>query len=205
MAKIIGVSKNGFEVFEHPESHSHKPDLNAEVISKIILPEGETFYRNTIDMGKVIGKDHLVETKKNDVIVHLRRGNRPGRSRMVLKPADNTSKVTVILCVCNEPEDNPASALNGKWVLVTLFEGKQGEREPFDRAFADGKNPEGLKKAEEFWATHALVPTEEELREIIENEFAYLDLCEGYGCRQLQAPLTYKTIKIAESLLNDCK
>ena len=166
----IAISANGIQVFEHPEGHSHRPDLDKEVISKIELPVDGTFVRTTVDLGRVIGKDHLVETDKYDTVVWLQRGNRPGKSRMVLKEADDTSMVTVILCVCNEPEDNPASALNGKWVLVTLFEGEPGEREPFDRAFADGKNPEGLKKAEEFWSCHALVPTEEELAQIEIND-----------------------------------
>lgn len=159
----IATSANGIKVFQHPESHSHRPDLDQEVIGRIELPTDNTFVRTTVDMGRVIGKDHLVKTNDHDIIVWLQRGNRPGKSRMVLKPADDTSLVTVILCVCNEPEDNPASVLNGKWILVTLFEGQPGEREPFDRAFADGKNPEGLRKAEEFWACHALSPTYEEL------------------------------------------
>ena len=160
----IAISANGIEVFEHPEGHSHRFDLNKEAISKIELPVDGTFVRTTVDLGRVIGKDHLVKTNEFDTIVYLQRGNRPGKSRMVLKEADDTSKVTVILCVCNEPTDNPASVLNGKWILVTLFEGEPGEREPFDRAFADGKNPEGLKKSKEFWACHALVPTEEEMK-----------------------------------------
>lgn len=159
----IATSSNGIQVFAHPEGHSHRPDLNAEAISKIELPTNSTFVRATIDLGHIIGKDHLVKTFENDYIVWLQRGNRPGKSRMVLKEAADTNFVTVILCVCDEPEDNPASVLNGKWVLVTLFEGQPGEREPFDRAFTDGKNSDELKKSEEFWATHALVPTEEEL------------------------------------------
>ena len=165
MATIIGTSLNNIPVFLHPESHSHRPDLNAEVIGKIVLPEHDTFYRNTIDIGRVIGKDHLVKTDKHDTIVYLQRGNRSGMSRMVLKEADDTSFVTIIACVAVEEEGTPAE-LVGKWILVTLFEGKQGEREPFDRAFADGKNPEGLKRSEDFWATHALVPTDEELEQI---------------------------------------
>ena len=198
----IAVSANGTPVYSHPESHSHRPDLNAEVISKIVLPEDNTFYRNTIDIGRVVGKDHLVETDKDDIIVYLRRGNRPGESRMVLKPADDTSFVTIIACVAQEGDDTPAE-LVGKWVLVTLFEGKQGEREPFDKAFADGKNPEGLEKAEEFWETHALVPTEEELKQIIEKEYAYLDRCEKWDCRRLQEELTYKITDKARALLKE--
>lgn len=58
MNNLIAVSKNGIEVFSHPEGHSHRPDLNAEVISKIELPTDRTFVRTTVDLGRVIGKDH---------------------------------------------------------------------------------------------------------------------------------------------------
>jgi len=161
----IAKSANGIEVFLHPESHSHRPDLNGEVISKITLPEDNTFFRTTVDLGHVIGKDHLVETKPEDTIIYFQRGNRPGKSRMVLKEADDTSFVTIIACVAHEEEGTPAE-LVGKWILVTLFEGKPGEREPFDRSFADGKNPEGKAAAEVFWSNHALVPTKEEMEQI---------------------------------------
>jgi len=160
----IGYTANGKLVFSCDESHSHRPDLDKEVISKIEIPSDTTFVRTTIDLGRVIGKDHLVKTDENDTIVWLQRGNRPGKSRMVLKPAEDTSFVTVILALCAEKEEGNPDVTMLKWILVTLFEGQPGEREPFDRAFVDGKNPEGLKKAEEFWTNHALVPTEEELR-----------------------------------------
>lgn len=173
----IGISANGINVYRHPESHSHRPELDTEVISKITLPEDNTFFRGTVDLGRVIGKDHLVETNNEDTIVYLQRGNRPGKSRMVLKEADNTSFVTIIACVAKEEEGTPAE-LVGKWILVTLFEGKPGEREPFDRAFEN--NPEGKVVAEAFWATHALVPTEEEKIKILEENSVDVDDLKEY-------------------------
>lgn len=180
--RFIAFSANGIPMYIHPESHSHRPDLNVEVISKIVLPEDNTFYRNTIDLGRIIGKDHLVETDEHDTIVYLQRGNRPGRSRMVLKEADDTSFATIIACVAKEEDGTPAE-LVGKWILVTLFEGKPGEREPFDRAFTNADIDEGVaaakEKAEAFWATHALVPTEEELEQIeIDDVSIALAICD---------------------------
>lgn len=163
--KVLGTSINGINVYCHPEGHSHRPDLDAEAISKIMLPKDNTFFRGTVDLGRVIGKDHLVETEEGDTIVYLQRGNRPGKSRMVLKEADDTSLVTIIACVAREEEGTPAE-LVGKWILVTLFEGEPGEREPFDHSFKN--NPEGKAAAEAFWAKHALVPTEEEMK-LIKN------------------------------------
>ena len=157
---MIGTSKNGIAVYAHPESHSHRPDLNKEVISKISLPENGSFHRETVNLGRVIGVDHLVETSAENKIVMFQRGNRPGLSRMVIdKSPDETSLVTVVLCVATDPDE-----LAGKWVLVTLFEGNPGEREPFDQSLTE----EGKAKSEAFWAFHALVPTEEELAQMKE-------------------------------------
>jgi hypothetical protein len=173
----VAISANNIPVFLHPESHSHRPDLNVEAIGKITLPEG-TFCRTTIDMGRVIGVDHLVETNDNDKIVYLRRGNRPGETRMVLRDrADDTQFVTAILCVARKDKDTP-DELVGKWILVTLYEGRQGEREPFDNAFIDADIDESVEaakqRAEAFWSTHALVPTDEEM-EIILNSYTAIE------------------------------
>ena len=63
-------SKNGVKVFIHPEvSCSHRPDLDKEVISKINI-DGCSFIRETINLGRVIGKDYLVETEDTDEIVY---------------------------------------------------------------------------------------------------------------------------------------
>lgn len=165
----IAISANNIPVFAHPESHSHRPDLNAEAINKINLPEDNTFFRCTVDMGRVIGKDHLVETEKDDLVFYWKRGNRPGESKMVLKDADDTQYVTVIACVAREEEGTPAE-LVGKWILVTLFEGCPGEREIFDRSFEkkyeDEKVMDAYRHSCDFWRCHALVPTEEELEQI---------------------------------------
>lgn len=165
MFKLYGISKNNIEIFAHPDSHPHREDLISEVLSLITLPEDNTFFRATVDLGHIIGKDHLVKTYPGDNIVYLRRGNRAGESRMVLKEAADTSFVTIICCVCSKDETTP-DELVGKWVIVTLFEGQPGEREPWDRACQN--NPELKAKSEEFWANHALVPTEDEM-EIIKK------------------------------------
>lgn len=161
----IAATANYVEVYAHPAGHPHRPDLLAETISKIILKEGETFHRETVDLGRIIGKDHLVETKPEDCIVYLRRGNRAGETRMALKEAVDTSFVTIVLCVARKDKETP-DELVGKWVVVTLFEGQSGEKEPWDNAFIDADIDNcvaaGKEKAEAFWATHALVPTDEE-------------------------------------------
>lgn len=140
------------KVYLHPQaSHSHRPELNEEVLSKINIGDN-TFIKEVVDLGRVIGKDHLVETTEEDKIVLLDRG-RGYPSRMVIgRDPENTTKATVIIAKCG-PEDG--EEWDDKYVLITLFEGEPGEPEPY------GRN-ENNQNAIEFWKTHALVPTEEE-------------------------------------------
>ena len=49
--KALGISANGIAVYAHPEGHSHRPDLAKEAISKVTLPEDNTFFRETVDKG----------------------------------------------------------------------------------------------------------------------------------------------------------
>lgn len=153
--KTYGISNNNITVYAHPEGHPHREDILAEAINKISLPTDATFHRETVDLGRVIGVDHLVETNDDAQVVMFRRGNRPGESRMVLnQPAAPTSKVTIVLCVATDPEE-----LAGKWVVVTAFEGEQGKPEPFDRR--------ATAEDAAWWEHHALVPTPEELAQIL--------------------------------------
>ena len=182
----IAISANGIEIYPRAngELHYHREDLHVEALAKITLPENSGFLRITIDMGHIIGVDHLVETTSDDTIVYLKRGNRNGLSRMVLnRKAEETRFVTAILCVNTDPEDPDfLPGTEGKWVLATLFEGDPGEKETFDRAFAKAdSDPEVAKvlaKAWAFWAKHALVPTEKELQDIKKGYAVSLQMIE---------------------------
>ena len=160
MLNQIGTTNNGIKFYNHPvASHSHRPDLDAEVISRITIKEGQTFLRETVDLGRVIGVDHLVKTDDHDHCVKMVRGNRPGATRFVLgREAEPTTKVTIVACIDRDPGET-----QGLWCLVTLFEGEPGEREPWDSSL---KTEEAKAKAEAFWKNHALVPTEEEQENI---------------------------------------
>ena len=150
--EVIGRTASGEFIYRHPDSHSHRPDLDAEAIASVIIPEGSSFHRQAVDIGRTIGVDHLVETTEEDEIVYIRRGSRSGESRMVLnRSPKETTKVFVVLCKNNDEAD----PLFGEWCLVTLFEGEPGLPEPWSR----GGDTE---EAKAFWANHALVPTDEE-------------------------------------------
>lgn len=159
--KKIGTTTDGVAVYNHPEGHSHRPDLDEEVISKITIGD-RPFVVETITLNRVIGVDHLVRTDANDIIIRYKRGNRPYYSRMVMnRTPEPTDKVTVILCKCGAEDGE----LEGKYALVTLYEGQAGSPEPY------GRNDN--QESREFWANHALVPTEEELEKIEENKISF--------------------------------
>lgn len=149
------TSKNNVSIYLHPEaSHCHRNDLIEEVLNQIVV-DG-SFIRKTINLGRIIGKDHLVETRPDDEIVFFDRG-RGYASRFTLsQEAKDTSLATVIIAQC-DASDGPE--WNGKHVLITLFEGDPGMPEPY------GRN-EGNHECIAFWETHALVPTAEERRKM---------------------------------------
>ena len=169
---IIATTADGIDVYLHPQaSHSHRPDLDVETIEKVRV-DGRPFVRETVDLGRVIGVDHLVETTDADVVISARRENNDHPSNMVLgrKPIP-TSKVSVVLCKCG-PEDG--EDWNGKYVLITLFEGDLGMPEPV------GRNAED-KDCVAFWKTHALVPTEEELEDFRKRSPELAELLAKYA------------------------
>ena len=182
----IAISANNIEIYSRAngDKHYHRPDLHVEVLKKITLPTDGGFKFAVIDMGHVIGVDHLVKTTQEDKIVYIKRGNRTGFSRMVMnREAEETRFVTAILCKNTDPADPDfLPGTEGKWVLVTLFEGDPGEKEPFDRAFAkaseDPAVAKSLAKSWKFWATHALIPTPEELAEIRKGYYSHLQFIE---------------------------
>lgn len=159
--KELGISIDGIVVYNHPEGHSHRPDLDAEVISKVTIGN-RPFVVETVTLDRVIGVDHLVETTSDDIIIRYKRGNRSNYSRMVLnRIPDPTNKVTVILCKCGQEDGE----LEGKYAIVTLYEGQAGNPEPY------GKND--TIENRRFWRAHALVPTQSELKEIEESKIVF--------------------------------
>lgn len=138
-------------------SHSHRPDLNEEVIGKVAINDRPVI-GEVVDMGRVIGLDHLVESHPDDDLFLFDRG-RGYESPMVLnRPPEPTQKVTVVICKGSEEDGE----YNGKYILITLFEGEPGMPEPFGEYLGD-------EACEAFWETHVLVPTDEELKKIFET------------------------------------
>lgn len=162
---MVCKTKDGIEVHEiDGVSHSHRTDLNEEALGMIEIGD-RGFVRDVISFDRIIGRDHLVETKNEDEIVRMSRNGNEYETRFVMnKEAEPTDKATVIIAK-GGPEDGD---LEGKYILVTLFEGDPGMPEPY------GRN-EGDPACISFWETHALVPTPEQraMIEEMEQQLAY--------------------------------
>ena len=161
--KIIAYTKNGVPVFSHDEAHPHRMDLAEESIGMLTVPEtpadpadrSQTRHCEVLDMGRVIGKNHLVETDEDDAVFFAKRDDRPYPSRMVLKETADETRLTVVLFYAE-----------GKWILWTNYEGEDGLPEVGCDRYNNG-TPEFQQKCREFWATHALVPNENEILIIV--------------------------------------
>lgn len=149
---MVYKTKDGIEVYVvDGVSHSHRDDLNEEALGMIEIGD-RGFVRDVIPFGRTIGVDHLVETKDGDEIARMSRNGNEYETRFVMnKEAEPTDKATVIIAK-GGPEDGD---LEGKYILVTLFEGDPGMPEPYGR---NEGNPDCIS----FWENHALVPTPEQ-------------------------------------------
>ena len=151
---------DGFDIFERtdiPDNHIHC-DLN-------VLREGlelagiqdVPFARYPVVFDHAVSTDRCVETTNADRIVMWQRPTRAGATRMVLgRNADPTNEMLIVIC---QDTDN-----NNRLTIVTAYTGKPGTKEPWDPNF---RNEEERAAAIAFWANHALIPTAEELAQMV--------------------------------------
>lgn len=157
---IIGKTKDGKSVHTCPKTEEHlkaHPDVSreiiAEAISKITL-DNQQFLIEAIDLKREIGTSSCVSTTDADEIVFARRIGRKGDTRFVKnRTPEPTSKIVVGICIDRE---------TGLPTLFTAFYGDLGAKEIWDAQYKVDKygTPEDLaelKKAKEFWSSHALI------------------------------------------------
>jgi len=164
MLKEAARSKNGIMVYvDDAATHRHGYDEETlkELIEKTELDLGEQGLSvTTSDMGRVMGKDNCLETKDGDTIVYYHRptGNGDVReypSRMILNRGAEPTTLMSLVIGDNCPEKLP--------FVYTYYAGAATPREPGDPSLT---KPGDIQESEQFWDRHALVPTEEERRQI---------------------------------------
>ncbi len=142
--KKLGKLATGEDVFDRTPSHIHSgvtEDLLSFALSKITPEKGEERVKRTVDFGRKIGVCVCVKTDANDEIIYTQRVNREGLSRFVKnRQPEETSLLTVTL----HPKD-------GWYELRTAYLGPSGFTEPWAT-----DSEEQLRKAVDFWKSHAL-------------------------------------------------
>lgn len=147
MKKVVGMTANGFEVYvivndEHMQAHADATnELIAEAIRKVHYTA--PFWMNTVDMGRIIGKNACVEIDATDDTRWVCRPGRNTESHMVFnkEPVD-TTEFTVGMCTDKD----------GLVTVFTAFPGPKAPKEPTDPSLRDDEREE----SEKFWSTHAL-------------------------------------------------
>lgn len=166
--EIIGLTSNGTTIFAHHEAHPHRPDLAAEAISKMVVPSepadptdrSQTRYCETIDLGRKIGKNHLIELRPGDATTMFKRGDRNYESRIaIFRKATPETRITSV-CFWDAEENH--------WVLYTNFEGEEGLPEPGCDRYNEMPE-EKQDECDKFWDTHALVLEGKEKEQMIKT------------------------------------
>jgi len=164
VAKIEHLIANvkGLDIFERtdvPDNHIHcNLDLLREGLELAGIQD-VPFARYPVVFDHAISTDRCVKTTEADRIVMWQRPTRAGATRMVLgRQPDPTNEMLIVVC---QDTDN-----GGRLTIVTAYTGKPGTKEPWDPNF---RSEEERKAAEAFWATHALIPTAEELDQMISD------------------------------------
>ncbi|MDD4901018.1 MAG: hypothetical protein PHS62_02820 [Patescibacteria group bacterium] len=137
--KTLGRLKSGEQVVDREISHIHasaKAGL-AEALARIDSL-GHERIKETIDLGRVIGRSNCVSTGDGDEIVFAQRVNRPGLSRFAKnREPEPTSKLTIKL----------HRLADGKYEVRTAYIGEAGVAEPWDEEKKSTSIP--------FWNAHA--------------------------------------------------
>ena len=100
------------ETLRHMEAH---PDVNLKHIQQAInnITLSGTFFMESIDLRETVGKDHCVfvpEDKRKEIKM-VQRPNRAGLTPMIEMEPEDTTLVTVGVCVDDD----------GLWTLFTAF------------------------------------------------------------------------------------
>ena len=153
---------NGLNVFERSDvadNHIHCDlDLLREGLELAQIKD-VPFERYPVTFDRPIATDRCVEVTAADHVVMWQRPTRAGATPMVLgREADPTNEMLIVIC---QDTDN-----NNRLTIVTAYTGKPGTKEPWDPNF---RNEEERAAAVAFWATHALIPTAEELAQMVSD------------------------------------
>lgn len=164
--EMAGITKNGTRVYFHPEGHPHRPELAAEALALMEVPERpadptdrrQTRVAATVDLGRMIGLNHRVERRPGMKCFFMARGEgtekRQYPSLMTLD--EDPKPETRLTMVCFWDEETQT------WILFTNHEGGEDPYPEPGTVRFERLPEEDQDKAKEWHMNHPLVCTEEE-------------------------------------------
>ena len=163
---LAGVTKNGTMIYFHPEGHPHRPELAAEALALMVVPERpddptdrrQTRVAATVDLGRTIGLNHRIERQPGMSCFWMIRGEgaekRGYPSLMTLEGEAVPESLLTTICFWDPATDG--------WILYTNHEGGEDPwPEPGTVRF-NHLSDAGKKAAKEWHMNHPLVCTDEE-------------------------------------------
>ena len=146
--ELLGMTQTGFNVYsirgdEHMKAHA---DVSEEILKEAISKAEymPPFWIESVDLGRVVGKDHCVTVTEEDDVCMVKREGRNIESRVVFnRTAFDTSILTLGICTDDDGLDT----------VFTAFFGKKVPKEPNDPNLKESERDE----SEHFWREHALV------------------------------------------------
>lgn len=150
------VTKNHVEVSLYSEFAAHMaahPDVKMEDIAEAVskVEYNGAFFMAPIDLGHVVGVNHLIRRPADEKVQYLYRKSRDGRTPVVF---DQTPEPTSKIVVGIAHDD-------GRDVLFTAFYGELSPREPWDESLKGDEA--ALKESQDFWAQHCLIATSDQI------------------------------------------
>ena len=138
--KKLGRLKSGENVVDREVSHMHAGVSEYLALALVqISSNGRERIKETIDLGRVIGRSNRVSTSTDDKVIFAQRVNRPGLTRFVKnREPEPTTKLTVKL----------QQLVDGQYEIRTAYIGDAGVAEPWDEDAKSDSIP--------FWSAHAL-------------------------------------------------
>lgn len=149
--RIVGKTKDGFNVYEYGESHFHdESGLNYNILEKAIETinaQGKEAIKEQVNFDGVLGLNMCVEVDENDDVVMVFRKGRLGETPMVKNR--NPKECSSIIVIAQKEAES-----SDDYQLLTSYVGELAEKEPWDPTI---KDEDERKKCKNFWASHALI------------------------------------------------
>jgi len=144
--KTIIISR---DTKKHLLPHLDVVEFLEQTIAKIVIPDSATYFEETINLGRIIGKSNLIKTKKispSQLTPFAFRLGRKYPSRIVLNRKGIPCDIVTVEIKFNE--------LKKEFHLSTAYIGYPCPDEPF---YIKKRTGSDFRESLEFWCNHAFV------------------------------------------------